>query len=102
MRYNKKRHLELLKSSSQSDIPKEILSNEDFLKCLESKPDENFFELQKYSCMMISHLHQENREHYFELIEKWLNDLIAFSELRKKHQVINNAVEQLEADLILL
>jgi len=52
--------------------------------------------------MMISHLHWENREHYFELIEKLLNGPIHFLELRKKHQAINDAGEGLEADLILL
>jgi hypothetical protein len=54
-------------------------------------PDENFFELEKYSAMMISHLHWENREHYFELIEKLLNGPMHFLELRKKYQVINDA-----------
>ena len=65
-------------------------------------PDENFFELEEYSAMMISHLHWENREHYFELIEKLLNGPINFLELRKKHRAINDAVESLEAELIIL
>lgn len=64
--------------------------------------DENFFELEKYSAMMISHLHWENREHYFELIEKLLNGPMHFLELRKKYQVINEAGESLEAKIILL
>ena len=64
--------------------------------------DENFFELEKYSAMMISHLHWENREHYFELIEKLLNGPMHFLELRKKYQAINEAGESLEANLILL
>ena len=51
---------------------------------------------------MISHLHWESREHYFELIEKLLNGPIHFLELKKKHQAINEAGEGLEADLILL
>ena len=52
--------------------------------------------------MVISHLHWENREHYFELIEKLLNGPIEFLELRKKHRAINDAGEMLEAELILL
>lgn len=65
-------------------------------------PDENFFELEKYSAMMISHLHWEDREHYIELIEKLLNGTINFLELRKKHRTIKDAVESLEAELIFL
>lgn len=65
-------------------------------------PDENFFELQEYSAMMICHLHWENREHYFELIEKLLNGPINFLPLREKHRAINDAGEMLEARLILL
>ena len=64
--------------------------------------DENFFELGKYSAMMISHLRWENREHYFELIEKLLNGPMHFLELRKKHRAINDAGESLQANLILL
>ena len=54
-------------------------------------PNENFFELEKYSAMMISHLHWENRDHCFELIEKLLNNSMHFLELRKKYQAINDA-----------
>ena len=59
-------------------------------------------ELEAYSGMIICHLHCENREHYFELLEKLLNGPIKFLQLRKKHRVINNAGEMLEAGLILL
>ena len=52
--------------------------------------------------MIISHLHWENREQYFELIEKFLNGPINFLPLRKKHRAINNAGEILQAELILL
>ena len=52
--------------------------------------------------MIISHLHCENREQYFELIEKFLNGPINFLPLRKKHRAINNAGEILQAELILL
>jgi hypothetical protein len=65
-------------------------------------PDENFFELQKYSALMSSHLHWENREHYFELIKKLFNGPMHFLELRKKYQAIHEARESLEANLILL
>ena len=51
---------------------------------------------------MIFHLHWENREHYFELIEKLLNGPMHFLELRKRYQAINEAGESLEANLILL
>lgn len=32
------------------------LSDKEFLKVLESRPEENFFELEAYSAMIISHL----------------------------------------------
>jgi len=102
MQYNKKKHLKLLKSLHKSEKPRKILSDKEFLKLLESRPDENFFELEAYSAMIISHLHRENREQYFELIEKLLNGPINFLQLRKKHRAINDAGERLEAELILL
>lgn len=52
--------------------------------------------------MIICHLHWENRDQYFELIEKFLNGPINFLHLRKKHRAMNNAGEMLEAELILL
>ena len=57
MKYNKKKHLKLLKSSQKSENPRKILSDKEFLKLLESRPDENFFELESYSAIIISHLH---------------------------------------------
>ena len=102
MQYNKKKHLTLLKDSPKLKGPKTSFSDEEFLKLLESRPDEKFFELEAYSAMLISHLHWENREQYFELIAKLLNDQLIFLELRKKHRAINDAGERLEAELILL
>jgi len=104
MQYNKRKHLKLLKSSPKLESPRTSLTDEEFVKFLDSMPipDENFFELEKYSAVMISHLHWENREHYFELIEKLLNGPMHFLELRKKYQAINDAGESLEANLILL
>lgn len=104
MQYNKRKHLKLLKSSPKLESPRTSLTDEEFVKFLDSMaiPDENFFELEKYSALMISHLHWENREHYFELIEKLLNGPMHFLELRKKYQAINDAGESLEANLILL
>lgn len=104
MQYNKRKHLKLLKSSPKLESPRTSLTDEEFVKFLDSMaiPDENFFELEKYSALMISHLHWENREHYFELIEKLLNGPIHFLELRKKYQAIHDAGESLEANLILL
>lgn len=89
MKYNKTKHLNLLKYSQELEKHEKILS------------DEDYFELCEYSVMMISHLHWENREHYFELIEQLLNGPIGFLKLRKKHRAINDAVERLEQDLII-
>jgi hypothetical protein len=108
MQYNKNKHLKLLKSLEKPEYSRknlwdqEFLTDEEFRKRCESRPDENFFELRSYSIMLICHLHWENREHYFELIEKLLNGPINFGPLRKKHRIINNAGEMLEAGLILL
>lgn len=51
---------------------------------------------------MIAHLHWQNREQYFELIEQFLNGPINFLDLRKKYRSVSDAVERLEAELILL
>ena len=102
MQYNKNKHLKLLKSLQKSENSRKNVSDEEFPKLLDSIPDENFLELEAYSAMIICHLHWENREHYFELIEKLLNGPINFLQLRKKHRAINNAGEMLEAGLILL
>ena len=102
MQYNKNKHLKLLKSLPKSENSRKNVSSEEFSKLLDSRPDENFLELEAYSAMIICHLHWENREHYFELIEKLLNGPINFLQLRKKHRAINNAGQMLEAGLILL
>ncbi len=102
MQYNKNKHLKLLKSLQKSEKSIKNLSDEAFLKLLDSRPDENFLELEAYSAMIICHLHWENREQYFELIEKLLNGPINFLQLKKKHRAINNAGEMLETGLILL
>ena len=104
MQYNKNKHLKLLKSWPKVKNSKKYTSEEEFLNFLDSTPDteEDFWELNSYSAMLICHLHWENREQYFELIEKLLNGTINFLPLRKKHRAINNAGEMLEADLILL
>ena len=78
MQYNRNKHLTLLRSLQKSKNSRKNLSDEEFLKLLDSKPDENFLELQSYSVMLICHLHWENREQYFELIEKLLNGPIKF------------------------
>lgn len=104
MQYSKREHLKLLKSSPELESPRPSRTGEKFFKFLDSMPiaDENFFELRKYSAMMICHLHWENREHSFELIKKLLNGPMHFLELRKKHRAINEAGESLEAKVILL
>ncbi len=102
MRYKKKNHLKLLKISLKLKSPRKVRSHEEFLKLLESTPDENFLELQTYSVMIIYHLHWENREYYFEFIEKLLNGPINFLKLRKNHRSINDPVERLQSEFILL
>nr|YP_010134041.1 hypothetical protein KYU77_pgp066 [Tryblionella apiculata]QWM93530.1 hypothetical protein [Tryblionella apiculata] len=104
MEYDKKKHLKLLKSCPKLESPRTSLSDEEFVKFLDSipRPDEKFFKLRKYSAMLICHLHWENREQYFELIEKLLNSPMYFLELRNKHQAINKAGASLQANLILL
>ena len=102
MQYNKNKHLKLLKSLQKSENSIKNVSDEEFLKLLDSRSDENFLELEAYSAMIICHLHWGNREQYFKLIEKLLNGPINFLQLIKKHRAINNAEEMLEAELILL
>jgi hypothetical protein len=87
--YNKKKHLELLK-----------YAQEEKLIYHESKKD--YSELREYSTMMANHLHWENRSQYLELIEQFLNGPIKLLNFKKKYQLINDASERLEADLILL
>jgi hypothetical protein len=67
------------------DKLRKSLSREDFSKALGYFPkvDERFSELQDYSLMLISHLNWENREDYYELIEKFLNSPISFLALKK-------------------
>ena len=84
MQYNKNKHLKLLKSLQKSENLRKNVSDEEFSKFLDSRPDENFLELEAYSAMIICHLHWENREQYFEFIEKLLNGPINFLQLRKK------------------
>lgn len=103
IQYNKTKHFKLLQSFPKSqNLRKNIpVSDEEFLKFLD-QPDEICSELQTYSVMLISHLHWENREHYFELIEKLIHGPINFLQLRTKHRAINDTREMLEAGLILL
>jgi hypothetical protein len=93
MKYDKKNHLNLLKYSQKLEQEGKHLYDES---------REDFFKLREYSAMMISHLNWENRAHYFELIEELLNGPINFLHLRKKYQSVSDAVERLEAELILL
>ena len=93
MKYDKKNHLNLLKYSQKLEQEGKHIYDES---------REDFFRLREYSAMMISHLNWENRAHYFELIEELLNGPINFLHLRKKYQSVSDAVEGLEAELILL
>ena len=45
MEYNKKKHLKLLKSSPKLESPRRSLTDEEFVKFLDSmpRPDERFF-----------------------------------------------------------
>ena len=58
MQYDKRKHLKLLKSWPKLESPRTSLTDEEFVKFLNSMPipDENFFELEAYSAMIISHL----------------------------------------------
>lgn len=67
-----------VKNSPKLNDPKISFSDEEFLKLLESEPDENCFELEAYSAMLISDLTWKNKEQHFELIEKLLNGPINF------------------------
>lgn len=93
MKYDKKKHLDLLKYSQTLEKQGKSIYDE-------SKDD--FFKLRKYSALMIANLHWQNREQYFELIEEFLNQPIHFLGLRQRYQSINDSVECLEAELILL
>jgi hypothetical protein len=95
MQYNKNKHLTLLKDSTKLKGPKTSFSDEEFLKLLESRPDENCFELEVYLAMLISHLHLENREQYFELIAKLLNGPINFLEPNPKYGGFVDLIDQL-------
>ena len=102
MKYNKNRHLKLLQSSPKSENSMTNLSSKDFIEGLDCPMDDNFSDLESYSAMLTGHLHWENREQYFELIEKLLNGPINFLPLLQKHRSIINTAEMLEARLILL
>jgi len=99
MKYNKKNHLNLLKYSQK-------LKQEG--KNIYDESREDFFALRDYRAMMISHLNWQNREHYYELIEEFLNGPINFFDnelqyqIREKYRSISDAVKRLEAELIFL
>lgn len=57
MQSNKNKHLKLLKSLQKSENSRKNFSDEEFLKLFDSRPDENFLELEIYSAMRICHLH---------------------------------------------
>lgn len=93
MKYNKKKHFDLLKYSQKLKAEGKHIYHE---------AEKDFFTLRSYSVMLINHLHWENRRHYFELIEDFLNGQIKSLPLREKCRVINNAEKILTAELILL
>jgi len=93
MEYNKEKHLSLLKYSQKLESESKYISD---------SSEKDFFALCEYSAMLINHLHWENREQYFELIEKLLNGPINFLQLRKKHRAINDAGKRLQVEFILL
>jgi hypothetical protein len=93
MKYNKEKHLYLLKYSQK-------LESE--VKHIYDESEKDFFALREYSVMLINHLHWENRQQYFELIEQLLNGPVEFLKLRKKHRSVNDAGKLLQGELILL
>ena len=93
MNYNKEKHLYLLKYSQKLESEGKHIYDES---------EKDFFGLREYSAMLINHLHWENRQQYFELIEQLLNGPVEFLKLRKKHRSVNDAVKRLQVELILL
>lgn len=104
--YSKERQLKLFikrkKFHKLNNIiyEKKFLNDAEFLKSLENTRIEDSVELQTYSTMVISHLRWENRNHYYQLIEKLLSGPMLFLELRKRHEFMNDAAEKLQADLV--
>lgn len=90
MNYNKEKHLYLLKYSQKLESEGKHIYDES---------EKDFFALREYSAMLINHLHWENRQQYFELIEQLLNGPVEFLKLRKKHRSIG---KRLQVELILL
>jgi hypothetical protein len=93
MKYNKENHLYLLKYSQKLESEGKHIYDES---------EKDFYKLREYSAMLINHLHWENRQQYFELIEQLLNGSVNFLKLRKKHRSINEAGKSLQVELILL
>jgi hypothetical protein len=93
MKYNKEKHLYLLKHSQKLESEGKHIYDES---------EKDFFALREYSAMLINHLHWENRQQYFELIEQLLNGPVEFLKLRKKHRSVNDAGKRLQVELILL
>jgi hypothetical protein len=93
MKYNKEKHLYLLKYSQKLESEGKHIYDES---------EKDFFALREYSVMLINHLHWENRQQYFELIEQLLNGPVEFLKLRKKHRSVNDAGKLLQGELILL
>jgi len=93
MKYNKEKHLYLLKYSQKLESEGKHIYDES---------EKDFFALREYSAMLINHLHWENRQQYFELIEQLLNGPVEFLKLRKKHRSVNDAGKRLQVELILL
>ena len=99
-KYDQTRHLKLLKSSLKLKGPETKITDKGFLE-YQATIDETIPELAAYSSMMNEHLHWQNREHYFELIEKLLSGPLHFLELRSKFHAIDDVVNSLQANLII-
>ena len=69
--YKKERHLEVLKYMKQFGSLRTYFDDKDYSIYLTSEfrgTREDYFEKAKYSIMVISHLHWENRRHYYQLM----------------------------------
>jgi hypothetical protein len=88
MKYDKQKHLDLLKYSQKLESEGKDIYDES---------EKDFLKLREYLDMMIGHLQWENRNQYFKLI----NGPINFLDLRKKHRYVKDAGKCLQFELIL-
>lgn len=92
MKYDKKKHFDLVKYKNKFKLDGKDLSD---------ISEENFCELRIYLAIQIEYIEWSSREHYFELIEKFLTEPMDCLTLAKKSRAINDEAERLESEFIL-